>query len=304
MAIHEYHPEVYHAVLGQFEPVLRIADGDTVVTSTVDNAGHDASDKKVADGINPQTGPFYIEGTEPGDTLAVYFDKMYPNRRIGRASVKIAPNAIEPSYIAEIIGERVIYEWEFDLYKGTATLINPDPELGHYTLPLSPMLGCFGVAPMMDQGIAATTASNHGGNMDYNGFGAGVTVYFPVFIKGALFFLGDGHAVQGDGEITGMGIESSFDVQFTVKVIKGKSITCPRAENDEYIMTAGNARPLDQALQQATTEMIRWLKEGYNFGDHAIGVLLGQCVKYDVGNVYDPAYTMICKLNKKWISSK
>jgi amidase len=301
MAIHKHHPEVYHAVLGQFEPVLKIAEGDTVITSTVDNAGHNAKDVRVADGINPQTGPFYIEGAEPGDTLAVYFDKMYPNRKIGRASVKVAPNVVDPDYIAKMPYEKVIYEWEFDIDKGTATLINPDPDLGHYTLPLSPMLGCFGVAPMMNQGIAATTASNHGGNMDYNGFSAGVTVYFPVFVKGALFFLGDGHAVQGDGEITGMGIESSFDVQFTVRVIK-KSINCPRAENNEYIMTAGNAKPLDQALQQATTEMIKWLKEDYKLGDNAVGVLLGQCVKYDIGNVYDPAYTIICKLKKKWLS--
>ena len=300
MTIHKYRPEVYHAVLGQFDPVLKVTDGDTVITSTVDNAGHDASDKKVADGINPQTGPFFIEGAEPGDTLAVHFDKMSPNRRIGRASARIASNVVDPSYVVEMSKERVIYEWELDLDKWTATLINPDPQLGRYVLPLSPMLGCFGVAPMMNQGIAATTASNHGGNMDYNGFGADVTVYFPVFVKGALFFLGDGHAVQGDGEITGMGIESSFDVQFTVRVVK-KSINCPRAENDEYIMTAGNAKPLDQALQQATTEMIEWLKEDYKLGDNAVGVLLGQCVKYDIGNVYDPAYTIICKLNKKWL---
>jgi amidase len=66
-------------------------------------------------------------------------------------------------------------------------------------------------------------------------------------------------------------------------------------------MTAGNAKPLDQALQLATTEMIKWLKSDYGLGDNAIGVLLGQCVKYDIGNVYDPAYTMICKLNKKWL---
>lgn len=301
ITIHEHHPEVYHAVLGQFKPVLSIADGDTVITSTVDCNGYNANNVKVANGSNPQTGPFFIEGAEPGDTLAVHFDKMFPNRKMGRASATIAPNVVNPVYISEMPYERVKYAWEFDLDKGTATLINPDPELGHFTLPLSPMLGCFGVAPMMNQCIAATTASNHGGNMDYNGFRAGVIVYFPVFVKGALFFLGDGHAVQGDGEISGSGIETSFDVQFTARVIK-KSINWPRAENNEYIMTVGNTKPLDQALQQATTEMIKWLKENYKLGDNAIGVLLGQCVKYDIGNVYDPAYTIICKLKKKWLS--
>ena len=300
MAIIKYDPQIYHDVLGKFEPVLRISDGDTVITSTVDNAGHNALDKKVAEGINPQTGPFYIEGAEPGDILAVHFDKMAPNRKIGRASVRVASNVVCQSYLSEMPKDRIIYEWELDVDKWTATLINPDPDLGGIVLPLSPLLGCFGVSPK-DEGIPATTASTHGGNMDYNGFSAGVTVYFPVFVKGALFFLGDGHAVQGDGEITGMGIESSFDVQFTVKVIKGKSIDNLRAENDEYIMTVGNARPLDLALQIATTDMIRWLKSDYKLKDNAIGVLLGQCIQYDVGNFFDPAYTMICKLRKKWL---
>ncbi|HGE71013.1 TPA: acetamidase, partial [Candidatus Poribacteria bacterium] len=234
------------------------------------------------------------------DILAVHFDKMAPNRKIGRASVTVASNVVCQSYLSEMPKDRIIYEWELDIDKWTATLINPDPDLGGIVLPLSPLLGCFGVSPK-DEGIPATTASTHGGNMDYNGFGAGVTVYFPVFVKGALFFLGDGHAVQGDGEITGMGIESSFDVQFTVKVIKGKSIDNLRAENDEYIMTVGNARPLDLALQIATTDMIRWLKSDYKLKDNAIGVLLGQCIQYDVGNFFDPAYTMICKLRKKWL---
>jgi len=113
--------------------------------------------------------------------------------------------------------------------------------------------------------------------------------------------MGDGHAVQGEGEIVGTGIEVSFDVQFTIRLLKGKKINWPRAENEEYILTAGNARPLDQALQHATTEMIRWLQEDFNLDARAIHTLLGQCVEYEVGNVFDPAYTMVCKLKKKWI---
>ncbi|HIE18274.1 TPA: hypothetical protein EYP75_00965 [Candidatus Bathyarchaeota archaeon] len=138
--------------------------------------------------------------------------------------------------------------------------------------------------------------------MDYRGFVSEVTVYFPVFVEGALFFIGDGHAVQGDGEIVGTGIEVSFDVQFGVNLLKGKKIMWPRAENGEYIMTAGNARPLDQALQHATTEMIRWLQVDFGLEDRAAHILLGQCVEFDVGNVFDPAYTGICKIKKKWIN--
>jgi len=134
--------------------------------------------------------------------------------------------------------------------------------------------------------------------MDYRGFVAGVTVYFPVFVPGALIHVGDGHAIQGDGEIVGTGIEISMDVQFTARVVKGKRIHWPRGENADYIFTVGNARPLDQALQHATTEMLRWLEADYGLDKVSASILLGQAVEYDLGNVYDPAYTMVCKLRK------
>jgi amidase len=138
--------------------------------------------------------------------------------------------------------------------------------------------------------------------MDYRGFGEGATVYFPVFEPGALFHLGDGHATQGDGEIVGTGIEISMDVQFTVELRKDWAIGWPRGENEQAIFTAGNARPLDQALQHATTEMVRWLQQDYGLDLVAASTILGQCVEYDVGNVYDPAYTMICKMPKAILS--
>jgi len=107
---------------------------------------------------------------------------------------------------------------------------------------------------------------------------------------------------RGDGEIVGTGIEVSFDVRFTVKTLKDKKIMWPHAENEEYIMTVGNARPLDQALQHATTEMIRWLQADYGLEGRAAHILLGQCVEYDLGNVFNPAYTVVCKIKKKWIN--
>src|SRR5439155_1554878 len=90
-------------------------------------------------------------------------------------------------------------------------------------LKIDPMLGCFGVAPPRGQAISCATSGQYGGNMDYRGFTQGVTVYFPVFVPGALLHVGDGHAIQGDGEIVGTGIEISFDVQFTVQLLKGKA---------------------------------------------------------------------------------
>ena len=303
MATYEFRPEIYYTAMGTYKPVLEIADGDTVITTTVDYAGRDASDQPVTPGGNPQTGPFYIADAEPGDTLAVRFDRLWPNRRsIGRTKTFIKPHAVDPPYATQMPYERTTSaEWELDLEKGTATLIKPETKLGRFILPLEPMLGCLGVAPPRGQIIATSTSSTHGGNMDYRGFVSGVTVYFPVFVPGALLFMGDGHAVQGDAEIVGTGIEVSFDVQFTVQLLKGKKINWPRAENDIYIMTAGNARPLDQALQHATTEMVRWLQEDFGLDARAAHILMGQCVEYDVGNVFDPAYTMVCKLKKQFL---
>jgi acetamidase/formamidase len=289
--------------MGTYEPVLRIADGDTVVTTTVDAGGGDKDGNHVTPGGNPQTGPFYVEGAEPGDSLAVRFDRIWPNRPHGYTSSVLAANVVDPWYVAQFPKERPRGQWEVDLEKGTATLVQPETKLGRFTLPLRPMLGCFGVAPPRGQAISTATSAEHGGNMDYKGFEQGVTVTFPVFVEGALLFVGDCHAVQGDGEIVGTGIEISADVQFTVKLHKGKRIHWPRAENETHILTAGNARPLDQALQHATTEMVRWLQDDYGLDPLGAHTLLGQCVEYEVGNVFDPAYTMICKVRKDLLTS-
>lgn len=302
MATHRFEPTHYHTAIGTHEPVLRIADGDTVVTTTVDASGKDASGEPVTAGGNPQTGPFYVEGAAPGETLAVHLDRLYPNRDRGYTGTVIAPNVVDPWYVPQL-PEREGAEWRIDREAGTVTLISPETKLGELTLPLAPMLGCFGVAPDGRQAISTATSAEHGGNMDYRGFCQGVTAYFPVFVEGALLHVGDGHAVQGDGEIVGTGIETSFDVQVTVRVLKGKRIHWPRGENEEFIFTVGNARPLDQCVQHATTEMLRWLDEDYGLDCRSASILLGQCVQYDLGNIFDPAYTMVCKLAKRHLSA-
>ena len=137
--------------------------------------------------------------------------------------------------------------------------------------------------------------------MDYRGFTQGVTAYLPVFVEGALLHLGDGHAVQGDGEIVGTGIETSFDVEFTVRILKGNNISWPRGETADSIFAVGNARPLDQCVQHATTELMRWLQEDYGLDHRSSSVLLGQCIRYEVGNVFDPAYTMVARMEKRFL---
>ncbi len=231
MATHHFRPDHYFNTLGTYEPVLRIAEGDTVVTTTADARGADARGVQVASQPNPQTGPFHVEGAEPGDTLVLRLDRLAPNRSYGFSSAQVAPNVVDPAYVPELPWlpnrQRPEAEWQVDVAAGTATLVSPETRLGRLALPLAPMLGCFGVAPAGGQAISAATSGPHGGNMDYRGFAPGVVVYLPVFMPGALIFVGDGHAVQGDGEIAGTGIEISFDVQFTVDLRKGKRIGWP-----------------------------------------------------------------------------
>jgi len=303
---HQFTPTHYHTTLGPHEPVLRVSDGDTIITTTVDARGVDHHREQVTPRGNPQTGPFHVEGAEPGDTLVVELDDIRPNRRYGFAGSSVAPNVVDPAYVCELPQagpgeERVDAEWDIDVDAGTATLVGPESSLGRLVLPIEPMIGCFGVAAKGGQAISTATSAEHGGNMDYRGFARGTTVYFPVFEPGGLFFLGDGHAAQGDGEIVGSGIEISLEVRVTLRVLKNKEIGWPRAENDDWIMAIGNARPLDQATQHATTEMLRWLQQDYGLDSLGANLLLAQCVRYDLGNIFDPAYTMVCKLNKRWL---
>ncbi len=298
---HEFEPTDFHVTLGSHEPVLRIGNGDSVATWCVDSGGRDRNGKRITAGGNPQTGPFYVEGAEPGDTLSVRFERLWPNRDRGITAGLVAPNTVDPDFAGTLPREtrHDAHTWILDLERGAARLERPPVGLERLgEIPFEPMLGCFGVAPDGGEAISAATSGRHGGNMDYRGFREGVTVYFPVFTEGALLHVGDGHARQGDGEIVGTGIEVSFDVEFTVGLLKGKRIGWPRAENDEFVMAVGNARPLDQALQHATTELLRLLDEDYGLSYRSSSTLLGQTIRYDIGNVYDPAFTVVAKVEK------
>ena len=307
MTTHDFRPDHYHNTIGYHEPVLRIADGDSVATTTADASGRDHTGHQVTAGGNPQTGPFFVEGAEPGDTLEVTIDEMTPNRDTGFTATVIAEAVLDPEAVRGL-PPRAIMLWAIDRVAGTVSprpgdgsqegFIDPSPALAGLVLPLAPMVGCFGVAPERGQAISTATSGPHGGNMDYRGFGPGVTVQFPVSAPGALFHIGDGHAIQGDGEIVGTGVETSFDVRFTCRVRKGRTISWPRGEDREFIFTAGNARPLDQAVQHSTTEMVRWLDQDYGLDARAASILMGQVVRYEIANVFDPAYTVVCKMPK------
>ncbi|MEF3305204.1 acetamidase/formamidase family protein [Paenibacillus sp. GYB003] len=301
MADHPFTPTVYWNTIGSHEPALYVESGDTVQTTTVDARGWDSAGDQAAARGNPMTGPIHVAGAEPGDTLAVRFERIVPNREWAWASDVLSPNVVDPEFAARL-PKADIRRWKVNAAEGCAEL--EDARAGYWAgrrLPLRPFLGCFGVAPARGQAISTSTSGEHGGNMDYRGFVAGVTAYFPVFAPGALLHLGDGHALQGDGEIAGTGLEISMSVRFTVTVLKGRAIGWPRGETEDRIFTVGNARPLDQALQYATTEMLRWLTEDYKLTVQEASQLLGQTVRYEIANVYNPAYSVVCLIDKAYL---
>lgn len=300
MATHRFVPDRWYNVLGTVPPALIVKSGDVIVTETIDANGWDKHGEQVASGPNPMNGPIFVEGAEPGDALKVEILRMTPNRSTGWTRGSLAGNVVDPE-VVRTLPSRDRVNWHIDLQAGTATLDPPAPGLEYLVLPLEPMIGCFGVAPAIGQAFSTATSAQNGGNMDYRGFGPGATVWFPVAASGALFFVGDCHAIQGDGEIVGTGIETSYEVELRLTVEKQQPLVWPRGESETEIFTVGNARPLDQALQHATTEMYNWLTGGYGLSALAASHLMGQVVRYEVGNVYDPAYTMVCKIAKKWL---
>ena len=298
MSVHRFEASAWHNVLGTLPAALTVADGDTVITQTLDAAGYDKDGVNRASGPNPMNGPIHVTGAEPGDALCVEIVRMTPIRDRGWTRAALAGNVVDPERVRNL-PPRDRAEWIIE--NGTVRLERPVAGLEHLVLPLEPMIGCFGVAPGLGQAFSTATSAENGGNMDYRGFGPGAKVWFPVAVPGALFFLGDCHAIQGDGEIVGTGVETAFEVEVRLSVVKGRRQMWPRGESAEAIFTVGNARPLDQALQHATTEMLDWLTGEYGLDPVAVGHLLGQVVRYEVGNVFDPAYTMVCKVEKKWL---
>lgn len=285
-------------------PALRIKPGDRVVTKTIDASGTDWEGRSVGVGPNPQTGPFYVEGAAPGDMLVVTFEKIETNRETAYSASLLAPYAVDPATLATRVDrEPRRVAWRIDKSRGVARLeaIDRHPTI---ELPLRPMLGCVGVAPARKEAIATSTPGSFGGNMDYAGVTAGVKVMLPVYEPGALLFIGDGHARQGEGEVAGTGLETSMDVEFTVDLIKSKPVGWPRMETDTHIMVLGSARPLLQALQHATSEMLRWLMADYGFTERGGSTFMGQALEYEIANVVDPNFTVVAKVRKSLLPRK
>lgn len=304
---HTFEPKEFHRVFtGTIAPVLRINSGDTVKTWTVDAGGNDANGKKRSNGGNPETGPFYVEGALPGDQLAVKLTRVRPNRDSASSGGRIVASALNPYYLMNL--EQVKNfdsEWTLDREKGIARLKNPTPKLKDFTVPLRPMMGCIAVAPPGEMTFRSGFLGAYGGNMDYNEVREGVTLYLPVFRPGALLFIGDGHAAQGDGELTGDALETSMDVEFTVEVIRdgSRGQNGPRMESADYLMAMGIAGSLPDAFQAGTTELSKWLAKEYGLNPSEVAMVLGSSIRYDIAEVVDPYVNVVAKVSKKALAT-
>jgi amidase len=324
---HRFVPKVFYNTLsGAHPPALRIKSGDRVITTTVDDMGIGADGTTVAQGPHPQTGPFYIEGAEPGDLIVVTIEKLDPNRTTGLAPSVMAASTFDSGSLSNRDAPRV--PWTIDKAKGVVRLDLPAviPNIDwrvRFTpptieLPLRPMLGSLGVAPASKEASNTMLPGPFGGNLDYAGLTAGVKILLPVFQPGALLFLGHGQARQGDGEIAGAGIETSMNVEFSVELVKKKEwphssvvrpstvagefpIEWPRIETSDYLMALGSAPSLLQALQHATSELDHWLDDDFGFSERSVAILLGPAMEYEIASIADQSFTVVAKVRKSYL---
>ncbi|MGH9720003.1 MAG: acetamidase/formamidase family protein, partial [Bryobacteraceae bacterium] len=281
------------------KPVLHIAPGDTVKTWSVDAGGTDPKGQRRSPGGNPQTGPFYVDGAFPGDTLVVKLKRIRTNRDWAGSGNRVMANAVEPWSLSDLkYTPGFNSRWKIDKERNVAYLEKPTDKLKDFSVPLRPMLGCVAVAPNGDNSVRTTDSGRFGGNMDYNQIVEGTTLYLPVSHPGALLFVGDGHAAQGDGELTGDALETSMDIEFSVDLISGRNFGHPLAENSEFLMSIGIGGSLDQALQMATSGMMRWLERDYKLSASEAAIVVGFAMKYDVADLVGTQVSITAKLPK------
>jgi amidase len=295
-----YATKFYNSFHHRHAVLKRIQSGDIVSTRTVDASGRDENSKLVGEPSNPLTGPFYIDGAAPGDAIAVTFRRIRMNRDWGFSGYRLGlysltPNAVEDVYPATYkegavyAGRSNAVPWHLDRQKNTVRLREPASKVHSMEFAARPMLGCVGVAAPGDFGPLSGLSGPYGGNMDYNQVVEGTTVVLPVYHTGALLFIGDGHALQGDGEPIGNGVETSMEVEFTVEVRKRARLSTPRLETPEFIASIGSqpefVSPLDRALQIATSDMVEWLARDYKLEPWAAHLLVGYQGRYDVVTV-------------------
>jgi acetamidase/formamidase len=298
-------PQDYSYVFNPYrESIARVKPSERVTIQTNDAFESRITKKEdlpsralaTAKFLNPQTGPIYVEGAEPGDTLAIHIESIEPTRDFavsvlipyfgGLTSTNFTRTLQDP------LPERV---WIWNLVDGGSNLFNE--ELG-LKLPWEPFLGTLAVAPDLEA-ITALSPGPFGGNMDVPDVKPGNTVYLPVWNSGALVYTGDCHARQGQGELCGVAMEITSKITVVFDVIKDKAIEWPRIESDEAIMVVGSARPMEDAARIANTELILWLEHEYGYDRWDAYQLLTQAGGLYVGNMVDTTYSLVASVDKK-----
>ena len=300
----DFEPVEFHRVFSSsIKPVMRIWPGDTVRTKTVDAGGVDERTKTRVLGGNPQTGPFYVEGAMPGDVLVVRIRKLRLNRATAISDDGLVERALTADYASEHKDNNFNdVVWNLDAEKGVATLAKPTARLKDLAVPVRPMLGCVGVAPGFGSAAIRTGDSGRiGGNMDFSEIREGATLYLPVSQPGALLYVGDGHALQGDGELNGNALETSLEVEFAVDVQREKSLSGPRVENDEFLMAMGLGGSLDEAFREATSALASWIEKDYSLTGPEAAILLGATIQYQISEVADRNVGVVAKVRKQFL---
>jgi amidase len=296
---HEFTPTVFYREFSPLNhPVLTINPGDTIHTTTVDAGGTDEHNEQRVAGGNPETGPFYITGAEPGDTLVVHILHLKLNRDWAESDDNLDPRALTSSLAVKTSGNHNNIKWHLDLAKGTASPDKPGEHMKNFSIPLSPMLGCVATATGPGGAAPRTQDSgSFGGNMDFNGVADGATLYLPVNVPGALLYFGDGHALQGDGELNGNALETSMDVELSVDVIHGKRIA-NRIETATDIIAMGLDGSIDDSFRDATENMAFWLMEDYKLTPSEVSQFLGVAAEYHISEVADRNAGVVLKIAK------
>ena len=315
MSTHHLETKIFHTTFGRNEPALRVQSGDTIIVETRDARGNDKHGDPLPDSMrlrpdgfeystsNPLVGPVYVDGAEPGDTLAVHIDKIELNRATAWSSH--SPNfgslTGEQSARRLLLNDplpRLLFDWSLDLPRQVGVLELKNSRAQKIELPLHPFIGSIGVAPRYGRVETALTPGEYGGNMDCVETREGTTIYFPVWARGAYLAFGDIHAAQGDGEVCGSALETTAQVQLRVEAQKNRAMEWPRMEDENYLMTTGSLHSLIDAVRVAQVEMLNWLMSDYGFDKWEGWQVLSQAGTMRIGNIVDPNFTVVVKFPK------
>ncbi|WP_207515180.1 acetamidase/formamidase family protein [Longitalea luteola] len=301
--IHFSPSKFYNSYDAKTLPVLKIRDGDTINTESLDALGFDKNSIKKGERGNPLTGPFFIEQASPGDIVAVTIVNLSLNRNYATTLNAFIPKILPKADAKRLWRNAKLVKWNLDLINNTASPAKEYERLSALKVPLHPFLGSIGVAPPGASSISSGGFGSWGGNLDFSAITALSTLYLPVFHEGALLYVGDGHAVQGDGELNGDALENSMNFTFTVRVIKneGSQLKYPRVEDLRHIMAFGQAKNLDLALKEATLNLLSWLQKDYQLSIEEASQLIGPVVEYRIPKIASTEVEVVAMIQKKVI---